>query len=73
MLGIENEVVIPLFTNHRDICRFDGETKNYNTVSRAIRRIASQSPTVRKPLGRSSTNSSDKSESEIGRVVPPTS
>ncbi|OIW34693.1 hypothetical protein CONLIGDRAFT_658495 [Coniochaeta ligniaria NRRL 30616] len=40
VLSIPREEVIPLYANHRDICRFDGETHDYKTVSKALRRIA---------------------------------
>ncbi|SPO02536.1 uncharacterized protein DNG_05209 [Cephalotrichum gorgonifer] len=65
ILGIDNEDVNPLFADHRDICRFSGETQNYKAVSRAIRRIALRSQIEREPLKRASTRSSDRTLGEI--------
>ncbi|KAJ4158057.1 uncharacterized protein LMH87_008602 [Akanthomyces muscarius] len=58
-LGIANEEAMPLWEDHRSICRFDCETSDsYRRVARAIRRIARQSPSLGPTLRRASTHSS---------------
>ncbi|KAI1660852.1 hypothetical protein F4813DRAFT_386262 [Daldinia decipiens] len=59
IIGLPNEVIIPLNENHRDLCRFDTETESYISVSNAIKRIACQA------LKCSSTHSSNRSLSSI--------
>ncbi|KAK2005460.1 ankyrin [Colletotrichum eremochloae] len=39
-LNIPDEEIIPLYENHRDLCRFPGETRSYEAVSHALRRMA---------------------------------
>ncbi|KAI0598549.1 hypothetical protein F4775DRAFT_592269 [Biscogniauxia sp. FL1348] len=68
ILGIPREDIIPLYENHRDMCRFPGETGSYKAVSRALRRIASQSRDVRQTFERPSTHSSERSFSEIEKA-----
>ncbi|KAI1489344.1 hypothetical protein F5X96DRAFT_670791 [Biscogniauxia mediterranea] len=68
ILGIPREDIIPLYENHRDMCRFSGETESYKTVSRALRRIASQSHGVRQTFERPSTHSSERSFSDIEKA-----
>ncbi|KZL70980.1 ankyrin repeat protein [Colletotrichum tofieldiae] len=40
LLEIPDEEIIPLYVNHRDLCRFPGETPSYEAVSHALRRTA---------------------------------
>ncbi|KAK3389407.1 hypothetical protein B0H63DRAFT_507002 [Podospora didyma] len=57
ILGIPREDVSPLWSNHRDICRFSGETDSYKAVSAALRRIA-RNTLSKQSLKRRSTHSS---------------
>lgn len=40
VLAIPREDLVPLYEDHRSMCRFAGETDSYKAVSQAIRRIA---------------------------------
>jgi hypothetical protein len=61
-LGIAHEEVFPMYENHTSISRFPtSETPSYKMIASAIRRMAAQSAS--KPLGRTSTHSSNRSES----------
>ncbi|KAJ3479534.1 hypothetical protein NLG97_g8298 [Lecanicillium saksenae] len=67
-LGIGNEDVLPLWEDHRSICRYESEnSESYRHVARAIRRIARQShgqtsnPTLDPTPRRVSTHSSNMS------------
>ncbi|KPM39876.1 hypothetical protein AK830_g6697 [Neonectria ditissima] len=72
-LGLSNEDPIPLYENHRSICRFSSETSSsYMAVAKALRRIVRQSPDVTLALRRASTPSSYRSESH-GNENPYTS
>ncbi|KAK5994802.1 Vegetative incompatibility HET-E-1-like protein [Cladobotryum mycophilum] len=68
ILGIPDEDVIPLYENHKGVCRFSGETSSYMAVSRALRRIANQSLEVTQTLKRTSTHSSQRTLSEIEKM-----
>ncbi|KAM0260900.1 hypothetical protein ACHAQJ_002519 [Trichoderma viride] len=57
-LGIPNEELIPMFEDHRSICRFPGETESYMKLAKALRRMASQAAVTSPPLKRASTHSS---------------
>ncbi|KAK7438303.1 ankyrin repeat protein [Colletotrichum acutatum] len=59
-MGIPNESIIPLYQNHRDMCRFSGETSSYKLVFEALRGIALD---CQSQLNRNVTskNSSEKS------------
>lgn len=46
-LGIPHEEIRPLYANHRDICRFEGETNDCRAVCDALVRIASQQQKVK--------------------------
>ncbi|KAI5919945.1 ankyrin repeat-containing domain protein [Camillea tinctor] len=50
------------------MCRFPGETESYKAVSRALRRIASQSRGVKQAFERPSTHSSERSFSDIEKA-----
>lgn len=63
MLGVAHEELIPMYEDHKSICRFPSETNSYKKIASAIRRIASQSADVSLPLQRVSTHSSNRSES----------
>ncbi|KAI1504195.1 hypothetical protein F5X99DRAFT_372815 [Biscogniauxia marginata] len=65
ILGIPREDIIPLYENHRDICRFPSETESYKAVSRALRRIASQSRNTKQAFERPSTHSSERSFNDV--------
>jgi hypothetical protein len=39
-LNIPNEETIPLYTDHKSICRFEGRTKDYASVFAALEQIA---------------------------------
>lgn len=46
-IGVANEDSMPLWEDHRTICRFDSETSSsYLDVARAIQRIARQPRTI---------------------------
>lgn len=65
-LGVANEDVLPLWEDHRSICRFDTETsESYRDVARAIRRIARQPSVLRTSLQRDSTHSSEIGKSSL--------
>ncbi|KAM0247349.1 hypothetical protein ACHAQJ_009883 [Trichoderma viride] len=59
-LGVAHEELIPMYEDHRSICRFASETNSYKKLANAIRRIASQSPDLSPPLRRASTHSSNR-------------
>ena len=42
-MNIPNEETIPLYTDHKSICRFEGRTKDYASVSAALEQIATLS------------------------------
>lgn len=39
-LGIPHEVLLPLYENHRDMCRFPGQTDGYKLVLYQLREIS---------------------------------
>ncbi|KAK2778956.1 ankyrin repeat protein [Colletotrichum kahawae] len=39
-MGIPNESIMPIYQNHRDLCRFAGETSSYKMVFQALHGIA---------------------------------
>ncbi|KAI9898900.1 hypothetical protein N3K66_005361 [Trichothecium roseum] len=60
-LGLFNEDAIPLWEDHRTICRFESDTSpSYLDVARALRRIARKPPFASPTLHRASTHSSNK-------------
>ncbi|KAK0611365.1 Alpha/Beta hydrolase protein [Immersiella caudata] len=61
VLNIPREDIISLPANHRDLCRFPGETGAYKAVSAAVRRIAKASTWRISPPNRRSTHSSQRS------------
>ncbi|KAI0188050.1 hypothetical protein EV127DRAFT_435338 [Xylaria flabelliformis] len=65
IMGIVHEDVIPLYANHRDICRFPGETEACKSVCRALRRITYQPQNVKHRPVRTSTHSSETKFSDI--------
>ncbi|PTB38647.1 hypothetical protein M441DRAFT_145727 [Trichoderma asperellum CBS 433.97] len=67
-LGIPNEELIPMFEDHRSICRFPGETESYKKLAKALRRIASQAAATSPPLKRASTHSSTAVLSDLERT-----
>ncbi|KAH7113664.1 ankyrin repeat-containing domain protein [Dactylonectria estremocensis] len=65
-LGLSNEDPIPLYEDHRSICRFASETSSsYMAVAKALRRIVRQSPGVSLALRRASTPSSYRTLSDV--------
>ncbi|KAH6873842.1 hypothetical protein B0T10DRAFT_234496 [Thelonectria olida] len=67
-LEIPNEEPIPMFEDHKSICRFSGETESYMKLARALRRIAAQSLDVSPTLERASTHSSNIILSDLERT-----
>jgi hypothetical protein len=69
-LGLANEELIPLWEDHRSICRFESDTSpSYLDVARALLRIARDSPVALQAMRRASTHSSDMGESgKIPRI-----
>jgi hypothetical protein len=39
-MDISEEEIIPLYANHLTMCRYPGETKEYDLVSNALKRLA---------------------------------
>ncbi|KAK7997595.1 hypothetical protein PG989_005635 [Apiospora arundinis] len=60
-IGIAHEILVPLFENHRDICRFSGNTDGYKLVLYHIREIALKRSTSIQYKERSDTRSSNRS------------
>lgn len=42
-MDIHNEAIIPLYSNHVDMCRFEGKNSEYDAVSNALIRLAQES------------------------------
>jgi hypothetical protein len=61
VLNIPGEDIISLPANHRDLCRFPGETGAYKAVSAAVRRVAKTSTWRMATPKRQSTHSSQRS------------
>ncbi|ETS79976.1 hypothetical protein PFICI_07505 [Pestalotiopsis fici W106-1] len=65
ILDIPQEDIIPLYENHRDICRFSGHTTSYKAVSSALRRIVTRAEAKRKTSSKEDARSSQRSFNEI--------
>ncbi|KAI1283408.1 ankyrin repeat-containing domain protein [Xylaria sp. FL0933] len=65
IMNIAHEDVIPLYANHRDICRFPGKTGDCQAVCRALRRITYQPQNVKRKPARTSTHSSEMKFDDI--------
>ncbi|KAI0814366.1 hypothetical protein GGR55DRAFT_631560 [Xylaria sp. FL0064] len=65
IMNIAHEDVIPLYANHRDICRFPGKTGDCQAVCRALRRITYQPQNVKRKPARTSTHSSEMKFNDI--------
>jgi hypothetical protein len=59
ILAIPGEDPVPLYEDHRSMCRFADETESYRAVSQAIRRIA----TAIKDKGKAGEEHSDERSS----------
>ncbi|KAI0513339.1 hypothetical protein F5B22DRAFT_249177 [Xylaria bambusicola] len=68
IMNIDHEDVIPLWENHRDMCRFSGETESCKQVCRALRRITYQPQNVKRKPVRTSTHSSEMKLSDIEKL-----
>ncbi|KAK7976295.1 hypothetical protein PG989_014758 [Apiospora arundinis] len=63
-MGIPHEVLLPLFDNHRDMCRFAGETDSYKLVLYQIREMSLKGLTPLQSKERTDTISSTRSLTE---------
>ncbi|KAI1176886.1 hypothetical protein F4777DRAFT_587643 [Nemania sp. FL0916] len=67
IINIDNEDVIPLYANHREICRFPADNSACQDVCGALRRIAFRREKEKRKPVRTSTNSSGSSFSDADK------
>lgn len=59
-MDIADEEVIPLYANHLTMCRYLGETEEYKTVSKAIKRLARKAQKTKQATKKTTSVSSDR-------------
>jgi len=60
IMDIANEEIIPLFANHLTMCRYPGETQEYDAVSKPLKRLARKAHISQQARKMSTTESSDR-------------